>query len=1669
MKKLLFFVLLISLCLCLPLTAAAADTVYVRDGGTGNGQSADAPLGDLADAIAALPFGGTVVLAGDCSLGTSYAYDASVPAFISPAADGVITITGKDFGGRLLCPDGSRFFCTANTVFEHLSFRGNGKTFVMAGRFFDVTVGEGCTMDALEMHLIGGMEHTNASATVPDDDYTKDAHVTVLSGTVAELTGLGRNVARRAGANYTGTAYITIGGDAKVGRLFGAYRWGSKTVTGGAVVLTLDGGAITHYVTGCGSEEVAYNVDVTVRITENMRPERYFTAVTPGYGDNNAFMGLNGGALYNTATNYGRTVLDIAAAPQITEEWLNTYVCIESFSSITGKTTEDTDMQVVYVSSRGDNKNSGATSATAVATLDAAFKKLRDGGTIVISGAVAIDTETAANFPEHAGTVTLTSVYDNVDYRETGAKLSLTRNLFLGGDTVFTKIDLYSDNGVSIYCRGNSLHLAEEIETTYATNPIAIWGGNDSSLPGLTAASLRYFDYSITIDSGEWYYVRGGSIRTGETQPVGTIGNVAITINGGTITSTTTQSSMNGIVAVGGFDALEGDASVTIGGGVIGCSVMGIGRPGYNSTASNSAYARGDVTITVTGGTFRAGTVIGACHDAVASELDGDFFLTVQGGNFPQGFGGFNAESVLGNAVIALPDALQNAKQVGFDTAFFAANGAEFAKLAENIKGGVLVITGAVNVDSLTLAAYDSLRITSVWNGTDYRKAGAKLTVNDTLSCGGDTVIESITLSGDGTLSGGGHDLTLGKNITTEGHLRLTDGVGKHVHVLTVESGSYFSAEVGANAALVAKGGFIGNVKGDMVSFRGGSASNVEAYAPSSSPSVLYVRNGGTGDGRQFLTAMGSLAEAAKALPKGGTIVICGKVTVDSAVTLGAHTLTSIYDGIDYRITDGAHIELSRALSFTGDATLKALDIVAKANGTYLCAEGNSLTVDEDVHCRIFKGNRTEKYPALVAGSVATSTSLRRDLHLTVKSGTWGGLSGGQFSTEADSASTRRIEGNITVDVFGGKFTDDCFIAGKNNLAGNAVWNVYGGEFACSVFGIVGEAVTVRGDITLNAFGGEFSGDIRAAQNDLPTLDGTYTVNVHGADLSRASTVLGAEALAGNNVSHWNVAENRDFTKPLAGNITYQNPIAGFADPSIVYDGGYYYYTYASGYKGGMGLWMARAVNLCDIGKVEPVLIWSQKLTGEAPEMTALWAPQLYYMDGRWYIYAAAQTSRDTATGQDRRYPYVWVGTPDDPMGDYDYFGCMENIDEEVFSYLSPRVIKHGGKWYMFMSGFYSQSDTNPHTQRMRVCELASPTKMASKQIVISSPVYDYEKGIMEGPYPFYAPDGTLFMLFAAGHTRTDLYCTGVMRFNGGENDSLLDASKWEKFAEPLQYTDYASFVYSPGAMVVTTSPYGNFYGVYHAKEYHYSAYSMRRMHMQKITFVNGLPQMDAPHPIDTVFSIEMNPMPIADRVSGFTKSGTTQPFASDRFAKARAYDGRFTDVAESAWFAPYVKTAYEFALANGTSATKFSPNGKFTVAQALTAAANIHTAYFGTAVRGALAGEKWYDPYVDYCIENGIILAAQFDNVDRNITRGEMATVFAAVLPMCEYDAVREGANPDVTRDMACAAAVEKLYRAGIVGGDAGTGNFRPQDEIVRSEACVIFTRLAEKAYRAK
>ena len=92
MRKSLLFILSMLICACLCTAAAfAADgaTVYVRDGGTGDGSSAASPLGTLNAAVSALGGkGGTVVACGDVTISDITTIPEQSGDFTLTAADG---------------------------------------------------------------------------------------------------------------------------------------------------------------------------------------------------------------------------------------------------------------------------------------------------------------------------------------------------------------------------------------------------------------------------------------------------------------------------------------------------------------------------------------------------------------------------------------------------------------------------------------------------------------------------------------------------------------------------------------------------------------------------------------------------------------------------------------------------------------------------------------------------------------------------------------------------------------------------------------------------------------------------------------------------------------------------------------------------------------------------------------------------------------------------------------------------------------------------------------------------------------------------------------------------------------------------------------------------------------------------------------------------------------------------------------------------------------------------------------------------------------------------------------------------------------------------------------------------------------------------------------------
>ena len=171
-----------------------------------------------------------------------------------------------------------------------------------------------------------------------------------------------------------------------------------------------------------------------------------------------------------------------------------------------------------------------------------------------------------------------------------------------------------------------------------------------------------------------------------------------------------------------------------------------------------------------------------------------------------------------------------------------------------------------------------------------------------------------------------------------------------------------------------------------------------------------------------------------------------------------------------------------------------------------------------------------------------------------------------------------------------------------------------------------------------------------------------------------------------------------------------------------------------------------------------------------------------------------------------------------------------------------------------------------------------------------------------------------------------------------------------------------------------------------------------------------------------------------------------------------------FTDVSSDAWYYPYVSTAYEFGILNGKSADTFDPTANMTLAEAAKIAACIDMYYaYEIETLTAAEGEKWYQPYVDYCYKNNIIDSHIVFDWDKKATRAEMAYLFSRAdrsdieinpdVPLTDI--------PDVDTSTSFANEILYLYRHGIATGSDEYYTFYPDANVKRSEAAAFISRI--------
>jgi len=281
----------------------------------------------------------------------------------------------------------------------------------------------------------------------------------------------------------------------------------------------------------------------------------------------------------------------------------------------------------------------------------------------------------------------------------------------------------------------------------------------------------------------------------------------------------------------------------------------------------------------------------------------------------------------------------------------------------------------------------------------------------------------------------------------------------------------------------------------------------------------------------------------------------------------------------------------------------------------------------------------------------------------------------------------------------------------------------------------------------------------------------------------------------------------------------------------VVQRDGNYYYCLSRGYR---GIYVSKSARLEEIGKAPLSRVWN------APSGTnyskEIWAPELHYLRGQWYIYVAA----DDGDNAHHRI-YVLQGTSRDPQAPFIFRGKLE-LPEDRWA-IDGTVLTIGEQLYFVWSGWAGDQNV---AQNLYLAPMSDPLTISGPRTCISKPEYDWEKHgeplINEGPEALWH-DGQLFIIYSASGSWGDDYCLGQLKWTGGDP---LRPESWRK--KPTPVFSRTPAVFGPGHCSFVKSPDGKEdWIVYHAAKYSGAGWN-RSIRIQPFSWTaDGSPNFGVP------------------------------------------------------------------------------------------------------------------------------------------------------------------------------------------------------------------------------
>jgi len=249
------------------------------------------------------------------------------------------------------------------------------------------------------------------------------------------------------------------------------------------------------------------------------------------------------------------------------------------------------------------------------------------------------------------------------------------------------------------------------------------------------------------------------------------------------------------------------------------------------------------------------------------------------------------------------------------------------------------------------------------------------------------------------------------------------------------------------------------------------------------------------------------------------------------------------------------------------------------------------------------------------------------------------------------------------------------------------------------------------------------------------------------------------------------------------------------ADPYIhKHTDGYYYFT--ASVPAYDGIELRRAKTLEGLATATPKMVWMKPQTGPYSEL--IWAPEIHFNDGAWYVYFAAAPSREIKHDLFQHRMYAISCKDADPIeGEWQFCGQIET-PWDTFC-LDATTFYHNDELY------YCWAQKEPGVKgnsNLYLAKMSSPTEITGEITRLTIPELDWEIigfWVNEGPNVL-KRNGKIFLTYSASATDEN-YAMGLLYAD--LDSDLLDINSWTKVQEPVFRSNEPKSMLAPGITVL--------------------------------------------------------------------------------------------------------------------------------------------------------------------------------------------------------------------------------------------------------------------------